>query len=237
MFGSGAREIAVNITSWCIRWTTEPSKPSAIAEHEGTAGLVLRPEHEVVDEQLRTALEQVGERRLSVVGVERVLLLDAHPRQLAPLSRELVPAARVLLLRCRSSRRSVSHSSRVPLRLTGAFPAPRARRSVARERVELLREDVGAGRRVARRERSRLAVDVDTVEPVGRVVLQLDGDASGVSAASREQLRLRGGARDADALHARDVRPQRGEHRTPPARARPGDVGDATRSKISVRPR
>ena len=64
-----------------------------------TAGLVLRPEHEVVDEQLRTALEEVGERRLSVVGVERVLLVDAHPRQVAPLSRELVAAAGVLFLR------------------------------------------------------------------------------------------------------------------------------------------
>src|SRR4029079_18809195 len=34
-FASGARETAQSVTSWFARWTTEPSNPSAIAEHEG----------------------------------------------------------------------------------------------------------------------------------------------------------------------------------------------------------
>src|SRR3989442_1358116 len=34
-FASGARETAARVTSWLARWTTEPLKPSAIAEHDG----------------------------------------------------------------------------------------------------------------------------------------------------------------------------------------------------------
>src|SRR5215475_12280132 len=34
-FASGAREIAHKVTSWWARCTTDPSKPSAIAEQEG----------------------------------------------------------------------------------------------------------------------------------------------------------------------------------------------------------
>ena len=62
------------------------------------AGLVLGAEHEVVDEQLRAPVEQVRQRLAPVVGVEAVLLVDADPRQLPPPARELVAAARVLLL-------------------------------------------------------------------------------------------------------------------------------------------
>src|SRR5919204_229567 len=53
-------------------------------------GLVARAEHEVVDEQLGSSLEQLDQRLLAVVRVEAVLLLHPHPGQLASLPRELV---------------------------------------------------------------------------------------------------------------------------------------------------
>jgi hypothetical protein len=62
------------------------------------AGLVLRPEHEVVDDELRAAVEKLGQRPRPGLGVEAVLLVDRHPRQLAALARELVVAASELLL-------------------------------------------------------------------------------------------------------------------------------------------
>ena len=34
-FASGARDTAHSVTSWLARWTTEPLKPSAIAEQDG----------------------------------------------------------------------------------------------------------------------------------------------------------------------------------------------------------
>src|ERR1039458_6956434 len=34
-FASGARDTAQSVTSWFARWTTEPLKPSAIAEQDG----------------------------------------------------------------------------------------------------------------------------------------------------------------------------------------------------------
>jgi hypothetical protein len=52
----------------------------------------------VVDEQLGAAVEEVGERFRSALRLERVLLVDPNPRQLTPLLRELVAAARELLL-------------------------------------------------------------------------------------------------------------------------------------------
>jgi hypothetical protein len=48
--------------------------------------------------QLGTAAEHLGERRLPVVRGELVLLVDAHPGQLAAHPGELVAASRVLLL-------------------------------------------------------------------------------------------------------------------------------------------
>jgi hypothetical protein len=65
---------------------------------DGAARLVARAEHEVVDEQLRSSVEQLGERLLAVVGMEAVLLLRTHPGQLASLQRELVAEPGVLLL-------------------------------------------------------------------------------------------------------------------------------------------
>src|ERR671930_41358 len=61
-------------------------------------GLVAWAEHEVVDEQLGSPVEQLDERLLTVVRVEAVLLLHPHPWQLASLLRELVAEPGVLLL-------------------------------------------------------------------------------------------------------------------------------------------
>jgi hypothetical protein len=63
-----------------------------------TSRRVLGAEHEVVDEQLRAPLEEVGERRAALVGLEPIVLLDAGPRQLLSSSRELVAAPRELFL-------------------------------------------------------------------------------------------------------------------------------------------
>src|SRR6266498_2054766 len=52
------------------------------------------PEHQVVDEQLRAPLEQLGQRLRPVLAREPVLLLDPDPRQLPPL---LLDALGVLL--------------------------------------------------------------------------------------------------------------------------------------------
>src|SRR5215211_3649854 len=50
-------------------------------------------EHEVVDEQLRAPVEELGEGLPSLVGLEDVLLLHRHPGQLLASPRELVPRA------------------------------------------------------------------------------------------------------------------------------------------------
>ena len=73
----------------------------AVGDHRarGAARRVVGPEHEVIDEQLRAPLEQVGQRGAAFVGLEAVGLVHAHPRQLLALSRQLVAAARQLLLR------------------------------------------------------------------------------------------------------------------------------------------
>jgi hypothetical protein len=60
---------------------------------------VVGPEHEVVDEQLRTPSEEVCQRGPPLVGLESILLVDPDPRQLLPLPRQLVAAPRELLLR------------------------------------------------------------------------------------------------------------------------------------------
>jgi hypothetical protein len=52
----------------------------------------------VVDEQLRAAVEEIGERLRTARGVEAVVLLDRDPGQLAPFRGQLVAATCVLLL-------------------------------------------------------------------------------------------------------------------------------------------
>src|SRR5215216_5948610 len=57
-----------------------------------------RAEHEVVDEQLRAPVEELGEGLRAFVGLEAVVLVDTHPRKVSPLARQLVTAARERLL-------------------------------------------------------------------------------------------------------------------------------------------
>src|SRR5205823_1418053 len=59
-----------------------------------------RAEHEVVDEQLRVPVEEVGQRLRPVIGLEAVALPDADPRQRLPLPSELVAATCELFLLC-----------------------------------------------------------------------------------------------------------------------------------------
>jgi hypothetical protein len=70
------------------------------ARAAGACGLVGRPEHELVDEQLRAPVEKLGQRLLSILGVEGVLLVDANPRHLLPLLRDLLVEPSQLLLAC-----------------------------------------------------------------------------------------------------------------------------------------
>ena len=55
-------------------------------------------EHEVVDEQLRAAAEQIDERGSAMFRVEHVVLVESHPRQLPPLPGQvIVPSGQFLL--------------------------------------------------------------------------------------------------------------------------------------------
>src|SRR5436190_12853989 len=57
------------------------------------AGLLVRAEHEVVQEQLPPALEEIGQRGLALRSVEDVALVDVHPRQPPALGGERIPRA------------------------------------------------------------------------------------------------------------------------------------------------
>src|SRR5439155_4483980 len=59
---------------------------------------VVGPEHEMVDEELRAASEEISEGRFSFAGLEAVLLVDSDPRQLLPPPRQLVATPRHFLL-------------------------------------------------------------------------------------------------------------------------------------------
>src|SRR6266480_8130051 len=63
-----------------------------------TAGLVFWIEHEVIDEQLAAAVEQLRQRLLTARAFEDVVLLDRLPRQSLPLPGQLVTRVRELLL-------------------------------------------------------------------------------------------------------------------------------------------
>ena len=93
--------------------------------------------------------------------------------------------------------------------------------------LQLVREEVARRRRLAGRERRRLAVDLDLDEPVGRHDLELDLRPSETrTEPAGEQVRLRGRGGDSDAADVGDPGPQRGELAAPAARARPRDVRD-----------
>src|SRR3954452_14970171 len=62
---------------------------------------VVGAEHDVVGEQLRASVEELRERLLAVLGVEHVLLLDRHPRELATLALDLLVPLSLLGLELR----------------------------------------------------------------------------------------------------------------------------------------
>src|SRR5438046_294997 len=63
-----------------------------------TARLVVGPEREMIDEQLRASSENISEGRFSFVGLEAVILVDPNPRQFLPFSRQLIATAGQFLL-------------------------------------------------------------------------------------------------------------------------------------------
>src|ERR1700761_4713946 len=65
----------------------------------GTPRRVVGPEHEVIDEELRTPSEEVCRRGAPFIGLESVLLVAPNPRQFLPPLRQFVAAPRELLLR------------------------------------------------------------------------------------------------------------------------------------------
>src|SRR5437016_13540914 len=70
---------------------------------EGAARAPLLPpraEHEVVRDQLATAVEEVGQRRLALRPLEHVGLVHPHPRHRAPLGAQLVAQPREFLFPC-----------------------------------------------------------------------------------------------------------------------------------------
>jgi len=89
-----------------------------VIAHERAARTPLGPiraEHEVVNEQLAARAEKIGERDLSPRRVEDIIRLDFDPRQLTPLSRQLVALAGVLY----------SLSPEAPCALRPIFPSKR----------------------------------------------------------------------------------------------------------------
>src|SRR5947208_2283121 len=55
-----------------------------------TARRVLRSEHEMVNEQLGTTLEEVCQQGAPFVGIESVVFADSNPWQFLPPPRQLV---------------------------------------------------------------------------------------------------------------------------------------------------
>src|SRR5215469_11277946 len=64
----------------------------------GAASRVVRPEHEMVDEELRAPAEEIRERGVAFVGLKPILLVDPNPRQfLTPLCQLVAPPGQLLL--------------------------------------------------------------------------------------------------------------------------------------------
>ena len=68
-----------------------------VAGAAGTPFLPLGTEHEVVDDQLASAVEEVGERFLARGRIKDIVLLDLHPGKLAALGGNGVALASELL--------------------------------------------------------------------------------------------------------------------------------------------
>src|SRR5207248_4508266 len=98
--------------------------------------------------------------------------------------------------------------------------------TVAGEALELVAEQIGGIRRIAGWKRRGLAVELDSGEPIGGLVLELDLPPEPRAEPAREEMRLRLRADHLDPSHVGDSRPERGELRAPAARPRPRDVRD-----------
>src|SRR6476659_3521083 len=61
------------------------------------ARLVVRSEHEVIDDQLRAAAEQVRQARLAILGAEPIVLFDPNPGKRLPALGKIVAGASQLL--------------------------------------------------------------------------------------------------------------------------------------------
>src|SRR5262249_3513613 len=97
---------------------------------------LARPQHEMLDEELTAAFEQIRERHFPFRSVEDVLLLDPDPRQGTALPVHLVPLAGQVLLALEQLQAlieplGVRHDA---MRLHGQFPS-----SVLLRGVRLLR--------------------------------------------------------------------------------------------------
>jgi hypothetical protein len=75
----------------------------AVRDHRArrAPGLVVGPEHEVIDQQLRTPRKEIGERSAPCLGFKAVRLVDLDPWQRLAAARQLVAAPREFLLRCK----------------------------------------------------------------------------------------------------------------------------------------
>ena len=103
-FGRGARDTAQSATFVTEQVRVDPVEPI----RDGRAGraipLVVRPEHEVVNQQLRASAKEVRQGRAAVLGLEPVALVDPHPRELLPAPRQLVAARGLAPFRRRGGR-------------------------------------------------------------------------------------------------------------------------------------
>ena len=103
----GARETNASDVSRafrCAGWATwsatneQPTQARSGYDPPSRVRRDLRPVEGAVDDQLATALEQVGEAQASRRALEPVLLVDRHPRHPPALGRQRVAGAGELLL-------------------------------------------------------------------------------------------------------------------------------------------
>ena len=64
-----------------------------LKEQLGQASCHSGAEHQVINDELAFAVEEVGQRFLAAGGVENVVLFDFDPRQPAPLRRDSIALA------------------------------------------------------------------------------------------------------------------------------------------------
>src|SRR5438045_9737352 len=62
------------------------------------ARFVIGPEHEMINQQLRSSSKEISERRFALVSLEFVFLVDLNPRQFLPLLRHVIAQVREFFL-------------------------------------------------------------------------------------------------------------------------------------------